>query len=135
MIYKPHLSLLLITLVALIPSNDKAATSSLPEFRLIIESHFFVPDVIVIPQHQVTKLIFINRDDEAEEIVSYSLNIQKIIHGHSQGFAIVGPLEQGDYALQGRFFPRTAIGIVRVRDSKVWKSGCALIDLHEGGTN
>ena len=111
--YKPRTPLLLIILIASMLGNYIAATSNTPVFKLIIESHLFVPDVLVVPQHKVIKLVFVNQDNEAEEIISSSLNIRKIIHGHSQGFAIIGPLEHGDYALQGYFFPRTAVGIVR----------------------
>lgn len=114
--YRSLPSLLLITLIASIPGNDMATTSDIPVFKLVIESHLFIPEITVVPEHRIIKLVFVNQDDEAEEIISSSLNIRKIIHGHSQGFAIIGPLEQGDYALQGYFFPRTAVAIVRVSD-------------------
>lgn len=107
-------SLLLAALIASILSKDIDATNDIPVFRLNIHAHLFVPDVIVIPKHKTVKLIIENMDNEAEEVFSYSLNIKKIINGHAQGFIFIGPLESGDYTLQGLFFPRSAIGIIRV---------------------
>lgn len=83
-------------------------------FQVRIHDHLFDPDVIVVPPDTIIKLVFENQDDEAEEIFSHPLKLKKIIFGHSQGFVFIGPLEQGDYALKGRFFSRSAVGVVRV---------------------
>lgn len=82
-------------------------------FHIRIHHHLFDPDIIVVPAHVIIKLGFENQDDQAEKIFSHSLNVEKIILGHSSGFVFIGPLEEGDYPLRGRFFSRSMIGVVQ----------------------
>lgn len=112
--HKSSIALTLITILASSPSADLCGTSHCHVFHIQIHDHIFDPEVIVVPPNTIIKLVFENQDDEAEEIFSHPLNLKKTIFGHSQGFVFIGPLEQGDYALNGRFFSRSAVGVVRV---------------------
>lgn len=112
--YKSHAALALILLITSLLNADGCGANNYQIVPVQIHDHLFDPDVIVVPSDAIIKLIFENQDDEAEEIFSHQLKLKKIIFGHSQGFVFIGPLEQGDYALTGRFFSRSAVGVVRV---------------------
>jgi len=112
--YKPQMALVLISLIASLLNADVCGANHYEIIQVRIHDHLFDPDVILVPPDTIIKLIFENQDDVAEEVFSHRLKLKKIVFGNSQGFVFIGPLEEGDYALKGRFFSRSAVGIVRV---------------------
>lgn len=81
-----------------------------PEFKITIEDHLFIPDVIHVPANQKIRLRIANLDAATEEFESYELNREKIIPGESEAVIFVGPLSPGEYPFFGEFNPTTAQG-------------------------
>jgi hypothetical protein len=88
----------------------ETAFASPAEFRLIIQDHLFIPDVIRVPANQKIPLRIVNRDTTSEEFESYGLNREKIISGQSEAIIFIGPLAPGEYSFFGEFNPATAQG-------------------------
>jgi hypothetical protein len=86
-----------------------------PVIEIEIRDHLFYPAEIRIAADTKVKLIFINKDNTAEEIESYELNREKVIPGNSQGVLFIGPLQSGEYPFFGEFFPKTAQGKIIVK--------------------
>lgn len=86
------------------------ALAAPPEFRIQIEDHLFIPDVVRVPANQKTRLRIINLDGTSEEFESYELNREKIIPGNSEAIIFIGPLAPGEYPFFGEFNPATAQG-------------------------
>ena len=80
------------------------------EFRLNIQDHLFIPDVIRVPAQQKIRLRIVNLDTTSEEFESYELNREKIIAGQSEAVIFIGPLAPGEYPFFGEFNPATAQG-------------------------
>lgn len=80
------------------------------EFRVTIQDHLFIPDVIRVPANQKIRLRIVNMDASSEEFESYELNREKIIAGKSEAIIFVGPLAPGTYPFFGEFNPTTAQG-------------------------
>ena len=87
-----------------------------PTVELRIENHVFVPDIVEIPADQKVRLMVINADPSPEEFESYELNREKVIAGGHRAVIFVGPLPAGDYPFFGEFNPKTAQGLLRVKE-------------------
>ena len=81
-----------------------------PEYKIAIEDHLFIPDVIRVPANQKIRLRIANLDTTSEEFESYELNREKIIPGQTEAIIFVGPLSPGEYPFFGEFNPTTAQG-------------------------
>ncbi len=101
----------LIWLALLISSSVFAV----PIIEIEIKNHLFLPSEIEIPVNTKVKLMFINKDNTAEEFESYEMNREKVIPGNSKGIVFIGPLPAGEYPFFGEFFPKTAQGKVIVK--------------------
>jgi len=92
------------------------ASPALPIIQIEILNHLFYPSDIEIAPNTKVKLIIINLDSSAEEFESYELNREKVIPANSRGTLFIGPLAPGEYPFFGEFFPKTAQGVIRVRE-------------------
>lgn len=90
--------------------------SQVPEFVIEIKDHLFSPAEIEIPANTKVKLIIHNRDATSEEFESYQLNREKIIMGERKAVIFIGPLAPGNYPFFGEFNPKTAQGLVIVKE-------------------
>jgi hypothetical protein len=88
------------------------ADTDVPTFDIEINQHIFEPEVVLVPANTKVKLIIHNHDATPEELKSRSLNLKKIILGHSDVVVYIGPLRAGDYQYAGAFYPRSANGVV-----------------------
>jgi hypothetical protein len=103
-----------VTLVLSIYSGQLLAGT--PLFEIEIKNHLFYPAEIEIPAGVKIKLRVNNLDPTPEEFESYELNREKVISGHSKATIFIGPLAPGRYPFFGEFYPKTAQGVVVVRD-------------------
>ena len=103
---------LLVTTLAMLPVWGSAAET---EFTLVIQSHRFIPEELVVPAGQKVRLIVENRDAAPEEFESYALNREKLIAGNSSATVWIGPLSPGRYAFFGDFNQKTAQGVIVAR--------------------
>jgi plastocyanin len=87
-----------------------AAQADTTEYRLVIEDHRFVPEVLEVPAGERVRLVVENRDATPEEFESHSLRQEKIIAGNNQATLRIGPLEPGEYAFVGEFHEDTTRG-------------------------
>lgn len=94
-----------------------ATSQAAPTIELRIANHVFIPDIVEIPSNQKVRLMVINDDPTPEEFESYELNREKVIAGGHKTVIFVGPLPPGDYPFFGEFNPKTAQGLVRVKDA------------------
>jgi hypothetical protein len=84
--------------------------ADLPEVKVAIENHRFVPDTVIAPVGVKFRLIVENRDATAEEFESYELNREKIVAARSSIVVFIGPLKAGAYEFFGDFNPKSARG-------------------------
>jgi hypothetical protein len=103
-------------LCALLLHISQLAHGEVPTITLHIKDHVFVPDIIDIPQNTKVKLLVVNEDSSPEEFESYELNREKVIDGKRRTMIFIGPLPPGEYPFFGEFNPKTAQGILRVKD-------------------
>lgn len=85
------------------------------EYRLVIEDHRFVPEVLEVPAGERVMLVVENHDATPEEFESHSLRQEKIIAGNNQATLRIGPLEPGEYAFVGEFHEDTTRGKLVVK--------------------
>jgi hypothetical protein len=89
-----------------------ALAADLPEFKLVIKDHRFVPSELKVPAGQKIRLVVENQDATPEEFESYSLNREKIVPGKGRITVLVGPLKPGKYEFFGEFNQATAQGVL-----------------------
>ena len=86
------------------------------EVRLVIKSHLFYPQELVVKAGVRIKLVIHNQDPTPEEFESLPLNREKLLPGHSQVVLYLGPLQPGVYRFFGEFHPQTLQGQLRVEE-------------------
>lgn len=90
--------------------------AEVPVLTIQIKEHLFYPSELVVPANTKIKLIVVNQDATPEEFESYVLNREKIIMGGASATIFIGPLKPGDYPFFGEFNPKTAQGLIRVKN-------------------
>lgn len=86
--------------------------AEIPEFKIVIESHRFVPAELTVPAGRKFRLLVENRDPTPEEFESYDFNREKIVPGNGRITLFVGPLKPGRYKFFGEFNLETALGLL-----------------------
>jgi hypothetical protein len=90
-----------------------AAQAADEEVRsILIEDHYFTPEVVKVPANKRIKLRVVNRDAGAEEFESKMLKVEKIIPPRGTAVIFIGPLAPGKYPFYGEFHQSTAQGAV-----------------------
>jgi hypothetical protein len=79
---------------------------------LTIQNHKFTPAVIKVKANEPSQILFVNKDDTAEEFDSSALKIEKVVGGHGQGKIRVRALAPGKYPFMGEYHAATAQGVV-----------------------
>ena len=92
-----------------------AALADVPEVKLTLRNHRFVPAELVIPANTKVKLRVSNEDATPEEFESHELNREKIVTGKATITVYVGPLKPGRYPFFGDFHQDTAQGTLIAR--------------------
>ena len=92
-----------------------ACVAGVPEVRVVIQGHRFVPAEIAIPANTKVKLLVVNQDATPEEFESHELNREKVVMGNATTPVFVGPLKPGRYPFFGDFHADTAQGALIVR--------------------
>ncbi len=111
--FRGLLQAILLVMVLAFPA---IATTQTPIIEIEIKSHLFIPSRIEVPANQKIKLVIYNRDSTSEEFESYELNREKIIMGGRRAIIFIGPLAPGEYPFFGEFYPKTAQGVVVVKE-------------------
>jgi heme/copper-type cytochrome/quinol oxidase subunit 2 len=91
------------------------AWAGIPEVRLNIRNHRYVPVELVIPANTKVKLLVVNEDATPEEFESHALNREKLVTGNATITVYIGPLKPGRYPFFGDFHQDTAQGALIVR--------------------
>ncbi len=102
-------------LVLLLGLFSVAAFADVPEFKLVIRNHRFVPAELVIPANTKVRLMVVNEDATPEEFESHELNREKVVTGKATIAVYVGPLKPGRYPFFGDFHQDSAQGALIVR--------------------
>ena len=89
-----------------------SAQAEVPEFKVVIKDHHFVPAEIRVPAGTKVKLVIENQDPTPEEFESDALHREKIIAGNKTAKVMIGPLKPGSYPFFGEFNEDTAQGVV-----------------------
>jgi hypothetical protein len=79
---------------------------------LKLSGHRFTPSEIHVKANRPTTVTLVNNDDEAEEFDSVTLDIEKVVAGHSTGIMRWRALAPGRYPFMGEFHSETAQGVV-----------------------
>lgn len=87
-----------------------------PVYHLTIKDHQFEPKELEIPAGVKVKLVVENLDKSPEEFESYDLNREKVIPGGKKATIFLGPLKPRTYKFFGEFNPKTAQGIITVKE-------------------
>jgi hypothetical protein len=106
---------LTVFLACLLSLFSTVALAAVPEYKLVIRNHRFVPAQLEVPAGQKIKLVVINEDATPEEFESHELNREKIVAGKSKSNVYVGPLKVGRYPFFGEFNMDTAQGVLIAR--------------------
>ena len=88
-----------------------AALADAP-ITLTLQNHKFTPNVIKVKANEPSQILFVNKDDTAEEFDSSALKIEKVVGGHGQGKIRVRALAPGKYPFMGEYHAATAQGVV-----------------------
>lgn len=94
----------------LIATVSPALAKDMPEVRLTIRNHHFVPTESTVPANVKFKLIVSNEDATAEEFESHELNREKVVTGRRTVTVYIGPLKPGRYPFFGDFHRDSAQG-------------------------
>ena len=105
--------LFLLAMLAVMAAPARAG--DVPEFRLTIRDHRFVPAEVVVPANSKIKLVVVNEDPTPEEFESHELNREKVVTGKGSITVYLGPLKPGRYPFFGEFHMATAQGAVIAR--------------------
>jgi len=105
----------IVVLMLLLGLFSAAALADVPEFRLAIRNHRFVPAELVIPANTKVRLMVVNEDATPEEFESHELNREKVVTGKATITVYVGPLKPGRYPFFGDFHQDSAQGVLVVR--------------------
>ena len=92
-----------------------AAFAEVPEAKLVIRDHRFVPTELVLPANTKVRLMVVNEDATPEEFESHELNREKVVTGKATITVYVGPLKPGRYPFFGDFHQDSAQGVLIVR--------------------
>ncbi|MFT6077904.1 MAG: plastocyanin [Rickettsiales bacterium] len=92
-----------------------SASAKVPEYKIIIKDHKFIPVNLEIPAGQKVRLVIENQDKTVEEFESHDLNREKIIGGGKTAKIFIGPLKSGIYKYFGEFNEDTAQGTITVK--------------------
>jgi hypothetical protein len=107
----PRLNVMLLVGAFLLAATAlPAIANDLPEVRLVIRDHRFVPNEPVVPANVKFKLIVFNEDATPEEFESHELNREKVVTGHATVPVYISPLKPGRYPFFGDFHSDTAQG-------------------------
>jgi hypothetical protein len=79
---------------------------------ILIENHYFTPEVVKVPANKRIKLRVVNRDAGPEEFDSKALKVEKVISPRGKAEIFIGPLAPGKYPFMGEFHSSTAHGEV-----------------------
>ena len=102
----------LIAATALLPAfaAPVRADDAVPEYKIAIEKHHFVPPVLKVKAGTKFKLTVENKDAEAEEFEIGDLKREKVIAGGTSAVLRLGPLAPGTYKIAGEYHEDTASG-------------------------
>ena len=92
-----------------------AAFAEVPDVKLVIRDHRFVPTELVLPANTKVRLMVVNEDATPEEFESHELNREKVVTGKATITVYVGPLKPGRYPFFGDFHQDSAQGVLIVR--------------------
>lgn len=95
---------------ALFAAVAGTAAADEKSFEIVIESHRFSPEEVVVPAGEKVKLVIRNLDPTPEEFESYDLNREKVVKGNGEIVVFIGPLDPGTYSFFGEFHQDTAQG-------------------------
>ena len=96
-------------------SLSALASAEVPEYRLTLRDHRFVPAELTVPANTKIKLVVVNEDATPEEFESHELKREKIVTGKGSITLSIGPLKPGRYPFFGEFNEATAKGALIVK--------------------
>ncbi|HEX7348375.1 MAG TPA: cupredoxin domain-containing protein [Rhodanobacteraceae bacterium] len=76
------------------PTSQAAA---LPEFRLTLQNHKFVPATLKVPANTQFKVLVTNHNPTPSEFESSDFNREKIVLPNTTITVFIGPLDKGSY--------------------------------------
>ena len=89
-----------VAIAALALAGGTSFGRDLPVYKLVLQSHRFVPDHLTVPAGQRFILELANHDDTPDEFESSDMKFEKVVVNGGTVTAHAGPLQPGTY----RFF-------------------------------
>jgi hypothetical protein len=102
-----------LTLLGLL-AGPAAHAGDMPEYKLVIRNHQFVPSELKAPAKTKFKVLVTNEDPTPSEFESSDFNREKIVTPGSTVMVFVGPLGKGQYQFFDDFHQDTARGVLTV---------------------
>ncbi len=101
---------------AVAQADDRGAkpTQVVPEYRLVVRDHRFLPSQLTVPAHTKFKVLVTNQDSTPSEFESSDFNREKIVPPGSTVTLFIGPLVRGRYKFFDDFHQSTGNGVLIV---------------------
>lgn len=97
-------------------AGDRGARpgEAMPEYKLVIKDHRFLPSELTVPAHTKFKVLVTNEDSTPSEFESSDFNREKIVPPGRTVTVFIGPLVKGHYKFFDDFHQSTGNGVLVV---------------------
>src|SRR5215469_17622837 len=97
-------------------ADDRGASPgrAMPEYKLVIKDHHFLPSELTVPAHTKFKVLVTNQDSTPSEFESNDFNREKIVLPGRTVAVFIGPLNRGQYKFFDDFHQSTGNGVLIV---------------------
>ena len=87
---------------------------AIPEYKLVIKDHRFLPSELTVPAHTKFKVLVTNQDSAPSEFESNDFNREKVVLPGRTVVVFIGPLDKGHYKFFDDFHQSTGNGVLKV---------------------
>jgi len=98
-------------------ADDQGARpgQAMPEYKLVIKDHRFLPSQLTVRAHTKFKVLVTNQDSTPSEFESNDFNREKVVLPGRTVAVFIGPLNRGQYKFFDDFHQSTGNGVLIVQ--------------------